>query len=78
MAFWRPPGASLAAGEAEEGALGGKGGVVVALFLTVQKLVFDVFRPPEDVKTRILPPPSPRGVPGRLGEVIFGGFLEVL
>ena len=74
-----PPGASWATGVAQEGALGGQGGLVVALFSeTAKKLVFDVFRPPEDVKTRLLgrfwilflPPGG-----GRLREVIFGGIV---
>ena len=50
--LWRPPGASWAAGEAQEGALGGQGGIVVALVFFWKgpnKFFFGVFRPPEDV-----------------------------
>ena len=76
MACW-------AAGAVEEGALGGEGGVVVALvfFKCKPKSIFRRLpaagRGENAAFGPILAPfPPPGGGPGRLREVIFGGFVR--
>ena len=79
--LWRRPGASWAAGEAQEGALSGKGSLL--FFLKRPKKYF-LERPGSILGSswRLLGrfwslSPPPGGGPGRLREVIFGGFVRV-
>ena len=79
--LWRPPGASWAAGEAQEGALSGKGSLLF-FFEKAQKVFFGASRVHlgellAAFGSILEPFPPPGGGPGRLREVIFGGFVRV-
>ena len=78
--LWRPPGASWAGGEAQEGGLGGKGSLLF-FFETATKLVLELLGSILGTSWRLLGrfwvlPSPPGGGPERLREVIFGGFVR--
>ena len=79
--LWRPPGASWAAGQAQEGALGGKGSLLF-FFETAKQLVLEL---PGSIlgtswrllgRVWVLPPPSPREGPGEAPGGHFWRFCE--